>query len=219
MCGRYTLRASPQVLAEEFGLVDIPRLRPRFNIAPTQEVAVVADERPQALQLFRWGLVPGWAKDLSVGNRMINARAETVAEKPSFRTALRRRRCLVLADGFFEWRADGKRKTPIYIRKQTQRPFPIAGLWEVWKSPEGGEVRSCTLITTRPNALMENYHDRMPVVLDAAGARRWLSPGALGPEELDALLVPYGGEDLVAHPVLPLVNIPANDVPACIEPV
>jgi putative SOS response-associated peptidase YedK len=218
MCGRYTLRASADVLSAEFHLTVVPPMRARYNVAPTQDVAVVTDARPTEVQLFRWGLVPGWAKDLAIGNKLINARSETLAEKPSFRTALKRRRCLVLADGFYEWRADGKRKTPIFIHRDSDAPFAIAGLWEVWKAPDGALVHSCTLVTTQPNALMAQYHDRMPVILPPAARARWLAAGALSDEELGALLVPYSGEDLVAHPVSPIVNMPANDVPACIAP-
>ncbi|MCI0570661.1 MAG: SOS response-associated peptidase [Myxococcaceae bacterium] len=218
MCGRYTLRTDPEVLAQVFDLTEAPRLQPRFNIAPTQDVAVLAGDQPSRVQLFRWGLVPSWAKDPAIGNKMINARGETLAEKPSFRTALKKRRCLVLADGFFEWRPDGKRKTPMYIRKASEQPFAIAGLWETWRAPDGAELRSCTLITTQPSAMVAQIHDRMPVLLAPATWARWLGPEALAPEELAALLVPYDGEDLVAYPVSALVNMPANDVPACIRP-
>lgn len=218
MCGRYTLRASPEVLSLAFHITAAPELRPRYNIAPTQEVAVVAGDAPHQLQWMRWGLVPAWAKDVAIGNRMINARGETLAEKPAFRSALKRRRCLVLADGFFEWRADGKRKTPIFIHKASDAPFALAGLWETWRTPEGADLRSCTLITTAANALMQQYHDRMPVLLPEGAWQEWLSPEPLSAGTLDSLLTPYASDDLVAHPVSTLVNIPANDVPACVAP-
>jgi putative SOS response-associated peptidase YedK len=219
MCGRYTLRTAPETLADVFALTEVPaQLRPRYNIAPTQDVAVVASDAPGRLQFFRWGLVPSWAKDLAIGNKMINARAETLAEKPSYRTPLKRRRCLVLADGFYEWKADGKRKTPHHIRRRDERPFAFAGLWESWRPPEGPEVRSCTLITTSPNAVMAPIHDRMPVLLAPEAWARWLAAEELPPGEVAAMLVPYAGDDLVASPVSTLVNIPGNDVPACVLP-
>lgn len=219
MCGRYTLRANADVLSSEFHLTQVPPTTPRYNVAPSQRVAVVTAEEPGRMQHFRWGLVPSWAKDLAIGNRMINARSESLAEKPSFRSALKRRRCLVLADGFYEWFAEGKRKTPIFVHREGHRPFAFAGLWESWRPPDEGEViHSCTFATVPPNALMSRYHDRMPAILTADTYGAWLSDGELAPELRERLLVPYAAEDLIAHPVSTLVNAPANDVPACVLP-
>ncbi len=218
MCGRYTLRANADVLSSEFHLTQVPPTTPRYNVAPSQQVAVVTAAEPTRLQHFRWGLVPSWAKDPAIGNRMINARSESLAEKPSFRTALKRRRCLVLADGFYEWFAEGKRKTPIFVHREGHRPFAFAGLWGSWQAPGGEVLHSCTFATTAPNALMSRYHDRMPAILTADTYAAWLADGALESDALDRLLVPYAADDLVAYPVSTLVNAPANDVPACVVP-
>lgn len=219
MCGRYTLRANADVLSSEFHLTQVPPTTPRYNVAPSQQIAVVTAAEPTRLQSFRWGLVPGWAKDLSIGNRMINARAESLAEKPSFRSAFKRRRCLVLADGFYEWFAEGKRKQPIFVHREGHRPFAFAGLWESWRPPAGREViHSCTFATTAPNALMERYHDRMPVILTADTYAAWLADGELAPDTAARLFEPYAADDLIAHPVSTLVNAPANDLPACVLP-
>jgi putative SOS response-associated peptidase YedK len=217
MCGRYTLRANAEILSAEFFLTEVPVLRPRFNVAPTQQVAVVTADRPDVVQQFRWGLVPGWAKDLAIGNRMINARADTLPEKPAFRNALKRRRCLVLADGFFEWKVEGKKKTPIFVHRKDDRPFAFAGLWESWRPADGAEpIHSCTFITTEPNALMAQFHDRMPVILPPESRGGWLSNAVLDADALARLLRPLEGDDLEAFPVSTAVNKPANDFPECI---
>jgi len=163
-------------------------------------------------------LIPSWAKDPVIGSRMINARAESLAEKPSFRSAFRRRRCLVLADGFYEWRKDGARKTPMYIKLASGRPFAFAGLWENWFSPDGSNILSCTIITTQPNTLMEPIHNRMPVILPPEAYPVWLSPSEQDPARLSALLSPYPPAQMTAFPVSTLVNSPANDSPGCIIP-
>jgi putative SOS response-associated peptidase YedK len=220
MCGRYTLATSTKVLVERFGLAtEAPDLRPRFNIAPGQGVAVVANRPERKLELFLWGLIPSWAKDPAIGNRMINARAETLAEKPSFRDALKRRRCLVLADGFFEWRKEGKQKTPVYVRLRSGEPFAFAGLWETWRPPDDDEIRSCTIVTTDANGLIALIHDRMPVILPPAKYAAWLDPRPCESRELQGLLRPFPDELMEAYPVSRLVNSPANDHPECIEPV
>jgi len=219
MCGRYTLTTKPGRLVESFGLDEPPAdLAPRYNIAPSQEVAVVPNAEPRRLQWFKWGLVPGWAKDPAIGNRMINARAETVADKPSFRAAFRSRRCLVLADGFFEWKRDGRRKTPVYIRLKSRAPFAFAGLWETWKPSAGEPLRSCTVITTAPNELVADIHDRMPVILAPDAYAIWLSAEAPDPDVLATLLVPYPAGEMEAFAVSTLVNAPTHDQPECIEP-
>lgn len=224
MCGRFTLTIDPAMLREAFPWLQIPKganFSPRFNIAPSQPVAVVANDGQKQLDFFNWGLIPSWAKDSTIGSRLINARAETVAEKPSFRTAFRRRRCLILADGFYEWKPNpnGKGKTPIYIRITDTKAFSFAGLWEIWIPPggDGSEVRSCTIITTRPNTFMAPIHNRMPVILPPEAYDAWLESGEISAKQLTPLLQPYPAEAMTAHPVSRLVNNPANDTPDCIQ--
>jgi len=225
MCGRFTLTIDPDELQRTFGWLKVPAqltLSPRYNIAPTQPVATVANNGQHTLELFHWGLIPAWAKDPGLGNRLINARAETLVEKPSFRSAFKKRRCLILADGFYEWRKEpgGKSKTPMYIRLKSGEPFAFAGLWEAWRSPEADEtILSCAIITTTPNALMEKIHDRMPVILKPEAYERWLDPNEQESDKLSSLLKPYPASPMTAHPVSKRVNKPENDVPECIVPV
>ncbi len=222
MCGRFTLALPTDQLQLAFPWLEMPDAQPpRFNIAPTQPVAVVTNADQTRMSYFQWGLVPFWAKDPKIGNRMINARSETLAEKPSFRTAYRRRRCLVLADGFYEWKKEPGRtaKTPMYICLQSGLPFAFAGLWDVWRSADGSELPTCTIITTRPNALLEPIHNRMPVILPSDAHAQWLDPGDKAPADLQPLLGAYPAEEMVAYPVSTLVNSPQNDLPACIAPV
>ena len=224
MCGRFTLRAPASVIAEHFALLEMPPFAPRFNIAPSQPVAVVrlAPQEPppgqRQLVWIRWGLIPGWAKDPAIGNRMINARAETVAEKPAYRAAMRRRRCLLPADGFFEWQKTGRAKQPYFIRLHDDRPFAFAGLWEAWEGPDHNCVESCTLLTTEPNDLVRPIHNRMPVILDREDYERWLDPAVQNAAELAPLLRSYPSDRMQADPVSTLVNSPTNDEPRCIEP-
>lgn len=222
MCGRYTLTASGEALAKAFDLPSAPDLPPRFNIAPTQEVAAVRVERPateRRLVLLRWGLIPWWAEDPTIGNRMINARAETVAEKPTFRDAFRSRRCLVVADGFYEWKrlSDGT-KQPFYVRLKSGELFAFAGLWDSWRS-DGADVESCTLLTTDANELVRPIHDRMPVILKPRDYDLWLNPEVSDPERLTPVLGAYDASAMEARPVSRYVNDPANDSPRCIEAV
>jgi putative SOS response-associated peptidase YedK len=218
MCGRYTLIKLEQVLANFPAVLLPPGLVPRYNIAPTQPVLVLPNDHPKLFERVHWGLVPSWAKDPSIGSRMINARAETLDEKPVFRTALRRRRCLVPADGFYEWRKEPKGgKTPMYIRMKTGEPFAFAGLWDEWHSPDGSVLRSCTVITTSPNDLMKPIHDRMPAILPREDYPRWLAKEEQPPEKMAELLGPYPAEEMEAYPVSRLVNRPANDVADCIK--
>ena len=222
MCGRFTLTADLNILRETFPWLNIPEgLGPRYNIAPTQPVAVVPNDGKNKLDFFVWGLIPSWAKDPKIGSRMINARAETLAEKPSFRTAFRRRRCLVLTDGFYEWRQEGKGapKTPMYIKLASGKPFTFAGLWESWNSKDGSNILSCTIITTRPNTLLEDIHNRMPVILPEDKHPIWLEKGEADPSQLTELLSPYTKQEMVAFPVSRQVNSPHNDTPACVQPV
>jgi putative SOS response-associated peptidase YedK len=222
MCGRYTLTSPGEVVAEIFELVDVPEVLPRYNLAPTQEAAVVripAPEAPRSLALLRWGLIPAWAKDPAIGNRMINARAESAAEKPAYRDSFRRRRCLVPADGFYEWKRQGKHKQPHLIRRRDRLPFAFAGLWSSWRSPEHpAAVETFTILTTDPNDLMRGLHDRMPVILDRRDFAAWLDPGHRDAAALQALLVPAPEEAWEAIPVSTRVNSPAHEAPDCIEP-
>ena len=223
MCGRFTLtQLDPDLLSATFSLPEVPDLPPRYNIAPTQPVATVvrdAEANENALLVMRWGLIPHWAKDPSIGSKMINARSETLAEKPSFRQALRYRRCLVVADGFYEWRAqrDGP-KIPMYITVGDHQPFGFAGLYERWTEPESGEaVLSCTIITTTPNALMEPIHNRMPVILPPEHYSAWLDPSETDGARVLPLLQPYPAERMSAYPVSRRVNVPTVDSPDLIE--
>lgn len=220
MCGRFSLTATPADVQAAFGVPAVPALPARYNVAPSQQVAVVrlGESGARELVLMRWGLIPGFAKDPSVGYRMINARAETLADKPSFRDAFRRRRCLVLADGFYEWQGGPFGKTPHYIRSKDGRPFAFAGLWDRWRSPEGEVVESCTIVTTEANDTVRALHDRMPVMLGQADLEVWLDPRT-DRTTLEALLVPAPVDALESYPVSSLVNRPANEGPECIAPV
>lgn len=216
MCGRYTLRVDPADLQEEFGVTAVPaEMTPRYNIAPTQPVAVIANNGRNELEFYRWGLIPSWAKDPKIGNRMINARAETLAEKPAFRTAFKKRRCLIPADGFYEWQkmAGSKTKTPMHIRLKSGRPFAFAGLWEAWRPSDEETLFTCTIITTTPNSLLESIHDRMPVILKPEAYELWLAQDEQAPEQLSKLLKPYPASLMTASAVSTLVNNPAVDSP------
>ena len=221
MCGRFTLTADPGDLQKAFpGLTIQVPLRPRYNIAPTQPVAVIANTADSKLDFFNWGLIPSWAKDPEIGSRLINARSETLAEKPSFRSAFRRRRCLVLADGFYEWKAvpELKSKIPMFIHLKSKRVFAFAGLWEIWSSSDGSEICSCTIITTQPNDLIQSIHNRMPVILPPTAYKDWLDTAERTPDSLAKWLSPFPSEEMEAYPVSRLVNSPQNDVPECIQP-
>lgn len=221
MCGRFTLTSSPEVVADLFDLAEPPQLTPRYNIAPTQEspvVRVLKTDGCRQLHLLRWGLIPHWARDPRIGNRMINARSESVAAKPAFRDAFRRQRCLVPGDGFFEWKRLGKRKQPHYIRMRDGQPFAFAGLWSRWQGREGEQIDSYTILTTEPNDLVRPIHDRMPVILARRDYEVWLDPKIQDAEKLRPLLRPSPSDDLIADPVDTLVNSPASDDPRCIKP-
>ncbi len=220
MCGRFTLHTPAHALAEAFGVPERPNLAPRYNIAPTQAVAAVRRaEGGRELVMLRWGLIPAWAEDAAIGNRMINARAESVAGKAAFRTAFQLRRCLVAADGFYEWqKTGGGAKQPYFVRLLSEAPFAIAGLWERWRPPTGEAVESCTLITTAANALLAPIHDRMPVILGPADYDAWLDPDPPSAGALTALLRPYPADQMTAFAVSRLVNDPRNDTDACIAP-
>jgi putative SOS response-associated peptidase YedK len=220
MCGRFVLASPFTVIAEEFRIRNGGfELRPRYNIAPGQDIlAVIRQEGVNRLARFRWGLVPSWADDPSIGNRLINARAETVAQKPSFRSAFDKRRCLIVSDGFYEWRRERKKKTPYYICMKSQKPFGLAGLYETWHSPDGQEISTCTIITTEANDLLRPIHDRMPVILPKEAEDRWLDPAVHDRTLLLTLLHPYPAKEMKAYGVAPRVNAPANDSPDNITP-
>lgn len=220
MCGRYTL-SQPGDILNQLGVPEEEQieLTPNYNIAPTQDVAVVRADKEghRHLALLRWGLIPYWAKDEKIGNQMINARGESVAEKPSFKNALKRRRCLVLADGFYEWQRQGKVKQPFHIHLEGHAPFVIAGLWERWeKGPE--PIESCTLITTSANSKVAELHDRMPVILGGEARDLWLDESIQDAELLTAVLKPYPPETIAFTPVSRLVNSPRNNSPECLRP-
>lgn len=220
MCGRFVLTTPAQALAAHFGAWAGGLLLPaRYNIAPTQDVvAVRVDQGQRQLVMLRWGLVPAWAKDLAIGNRMINARAETAAEKPSFRAAFASRRCIVPASGFYEWKREGTRKQPWYFRARDDGPLAIAALWERWRAPDGAALESCALLTTAANALTAPIHDRMPVLLSPRDYERWLDPAIVSPRVVEAMLVPAGEDLLAAHPVSAAVGNARHDDPRNIEP-
>jgi putative SOS response-associated peptidase YedK len=217
MCGRYTLISSIETIAEQFHIEPTLNVAPRYNIAPTQNVVAIVQDETAHLAFMRWGLIPAWAKDASIGSRMINARAESLAEKPSFRNLLRARRCLIVADGFYEWRTEGKGKTPMYITMQNEQPFVFAGLWDRWKDPAGDLVQSCTIITTEPNELMASMHNRMPAILRPAACDDWLNPKIQDSDVLTHWLKPYPTELMKARPVSKLVNNPSNETPAILQ--
>lgn len=214
MCGRYTLITDISKIAQSFGVEPTLGAQPRYNIAPTQNVAAILKNGTAHLSSLRWGLIPSWAKDEAIGSRMINARAETLAEKPSFKNLLRGRRCLIVADGFYEWRSEGKEKTPMYITVQNGQPFAFAGLWDVWKNPGGDPIQSCTIITTAPNELMATIHNRMPAILRPGAYEDWLNPQLRDTDVLTHWLTPYPAELMQARPVSKLVNNPKNDTAA-----
>ncbi|BAY17355.1 hypothetical protein NIES21_31920 [Anabaenopsis circularis NIES-21] len=221
MCGRFTLNQSADALSKAFHLQQIPDLAAQYNIAPTQMVPTVLHNptsKQDKFQQLRWGLIPGWAKDAKMGVKLINARAETVAEKPAFRAAFKRRRCLVIADGFYEWQKQQGKKQPYYFRLQDSQPFAFAGLWEMWHSPEGEEIASCTIVTTTANELLTPIHDRMPVILAPEDYDLWLDTQVQTPEKLQPLLDPYPAEAMTAYPVSNLVNKPQHNSPECIIP-
>ena len=221
MCGRFTLASEPSEVAEVLpGLTFERAIEPRYNIAPSQMVASVLNNADRVLTFVRWGLVPAWAKDPAIGNRMINARAETLVDKPSFRMPLRRQRCLILADGFYEWRRlPGQRaRVPVYFRLTSRKPFAFAGLWDRWRDPTGGPLTTVTIITTTPNTLVAEVHNRMPAILRPEMHQRWLAREEQSPELLLPCLGPYPAQEMDCHPVSTLVNNPKIDEAKCVEP-
>ena len=221
MCGRFTLTLEPGELQELLHLGPFVHLvQPRYNIAPTQPIPIVRDQETRAVELYQWGLVPFWSKDITIGARLINARSETAAEKPAFRAAFKYRRCLILADGFYEWKkeAQGGVKTPYLFKLRDDGPFTFAGLYEHWQSPEGGELHTCTILTCEPNELVGQVHNRMPVMLDAKDRWQWLDP-EMEKKNLMTLMKPYPAEEMKGFEVSRAVNSPGNDNPDVVKPV
>lgn len=220
MCGRFVQFTLFPLLEKEFSLKfgEEVVLRPSFNIAPTQDVPVIVNEDGNRLIFCRWGLIPPWSKDLSIGNRMINARAETLAEKPSFKEPFKKHRCLIVADGFYEWKKTESGKVPVYITMKTGRTFGFAGLYSDWHPPEGEVIKTCTIITSEPNDLLEPIHNRMPVIIKPDDRDIWLDPDEHDQDKLTPLLAPYSSDELDAWEVSRVVNSPSNNGPELIDP-
>jgi putative SOS response-associated peptidase YedK len=223
MCGRFVLMTPGKDLAELFHCDEFADLGPRYNIAPTQLVAIVKfsrETRRRECALAKWGLIPSWAKDTSIGPKLINARAESAGTKPAFRSAFKYRRCLVIADGFYEWKKlDSKRKQPYLFQLTSGKPFAFAGLWERWSSPDGQVTESCAVLTTDSNELLRSVHDRMPVILKPDDHAVWLDPEVRSSESLQSMLQPYPSDEMTGRPVSSRVNKADHEGPDCIEPV
>ena len=220
MCGRYRLAADLEDIQQRFELFDSELTYSlRYNIAPTQPVLAVTNDEGKQAAYLRWGLIPSWAKSASAGNRLINARAETVAERPSFRTALASRRCLVIADGFYEWQRIGNARRPIRVSMKSGELFAFAGLWDSWRDPDGDIVRSCTIITTQPNELLRPIHNRMPVILPKELESFWLDDEVRDLFALGDILIPYPPEAMDAYEVSSLVSRPSNEGPEMAIPI
>jgi putative SOS response-associated peptidase YedK len=221
MCGRFTLAPESDELQVEFEGVQFPeQFARRYNIAPSQPVLVIPNGDRARADYLLWGLIPSWAKDPSIGSRLINARGETLSEKPAFRGSYKYKRCLILADGFYEWKATigTKVKIPYYLQLKDGKPFGFAGLWSDWQAADGSEVRSCTIITTTPNALVAPIHNRMPAILRAEDREEWLDPKPRSPDALGHLIQAYPAERMRAIAVSTLVNNPSIDRAECILP-
>ena len=219
MCGRFTLTVNIDTIAKAFGVAATLESSARYNVAPMQDVVTILRESeatPPHMEWLQWGLVPTWAKDESIGSKMINARAETLAEKPSFKRLLRNRRCLIVADGFYEWKKEGTAKTPMFITLKDGEPFAFAGLWDIWHGPDGRDIHSCTIITTQPNELVSTIHDRMPAILPAKAREMWLDTALHEEQALLPLLASYPADQMMARSVSRLVNNPKNEGAALI---
>jgi putative SOS response-associated peptidase YedK len=221
MCGRFTLKQSAEGLSQVFHVDFVADLAAEYNIAPTQMVATVLqnpESRKREFKQLHWGLIPSWAKDAGIGAKLINARAETVAEKPAFRSAFKHRRCLVIADGFYEWQRQQGKKQPFYFRLQDEQPFAFAGLWEKWRTAVNEEIISCTILTTAANELLQPIHERMPVILEPQDYDLWLNSQVQTPQTLQQLLRPYPASAMTAYPVSTLVNNSRHNSLECIIP-
>lgn len=218
MCGRFTQRADSKKVAKEFKVAEVPTVEARYNIAPTQDIlAVYAPGDGRGATFFKWGLVPSWAKDTSMGARLINARSETVAEKPAFRQAFKQRRCIIPADGFYEWQRTDGRKQPFFFHMRDERPFGFAGLWEKWEGEGGRVVNSCTILTTEANEVLQPVHDRMPVILHPEDYELWLNGDARQLDHIKEMLQPYPAREMVGYPVGAAVSSPRNQGAGLIE--
>ena len=211
MCGRYTLTVDIDTVAKAFNVAPSLQTSPRYNVAPTQEVVSILHDEAKHLDFLRWGLIPSWAKEESIGAKMINARAETLAEKPSFKRLLQGKRCLIVADGFYEWKQEQGGKTPMYFTLPDHELFAFAGLWDTWKRSDGQYIRTCTIITTQPNDLVAPVHNRMPVILPADAQEEWLDPVQHDTNVLQQLLKSYTASPMFVHPVSKKVNSPQYD--------
>lgn len=219
MCGRFSLAIAPEKLAELFQTINFQSFQDRFNIAPTQPIMAIREtERGRLMDGFRWGLVPFWAKDIQIGQKLSNARCETLDQKPSFRAAFKYRRCIIPASGFYEWKLVGRRKQPFHIRRKDLKPLAMAGLWEHWTAPDGSELQSATIITTEANQTMAPLHHRMPVVLDSKDYSTWLNPKLQKTTHLKPLLEPCAENLLETFEVSAYVNKAGNEGPACVAP-
>lgn len=231
MCGRFTMTLTFQQVAEIINIAEQIDLQPKYNIAPMQQVPVVINDiiksgenentpakAQKSLKLFKWGLIPYWAKDISIGNKMINARAETIDTKPSFRHCLPKQRCLILADGFYEWKREEKRKTPYRFTLTDRKLFGFAGIWDAWNSPTGDIIHTCAIITSEPNEIMAPIHNRMPVILEQEKEEMWLNPEVKDSNILKQLLTPYPADLMNFYEVSPIVNSSRYDTPECIQP-
>lgn len=219
MCGRFIVEADAEAIRQAFKVDQVKlKLEPSYNVAPTHNVAtIVRRDGQNVLEAMRWGLIPVWAKDPKIGSKMINARAESLAEKPSFKRPLKKQRCLIVTNGFYEWQKDGSTKIPMFVRVKSKGPFAFAGLYDTWKSPEGEALTSCTIITTHANALIQSIHDRMPVILPKTAYKFWLDPENQDLDKLVELLQPYSADKMIAYPVTPLVNSLQNNSSANIQ--
>lgn len=219
MCGRFTQMTEVKKVAESFGISlnrEYP-FKPRYNIAPSQGVPVILKKRELTIEIMQWGLVPSWSKDPSIGQRMINARAETVSEKPSFRGPLKNGRCLIYTDGFYEWKKEGHVKQPYFVRMKSQKPFLLGGLSSHWAGSDGAEILSFTILTTTPNDLMAPIHNRMPVILKKSSALEWMDHSTYDKSRLLTLLNAFASDEMEAFPVATIVNSPAHDSPDCVR--
>jgi putative SOS response-associated peptidase YedK len=221
MCARVTLRSGVERVKEEFGIsaAAAPDFKQSYNISPGTDVLAVVRNDENRLSIFRWGLIPSWAREAAIGNKLINARAETLAEKPAFKDAFRKRRCLVVVDGFYEWHKEKGRSVPFFVSLKSGRPFGLAGLYENWHSPEGEDMETCTVITTEANDIIAPIHSRMPVIVPEQNRGLWLDAGTQDMAALERMLMPYDPDEMDAYEVSPYVNYASNDSPECIRPV
>ncbi len=218
MCGRFEIHSTLEIIAKVFGIDSITfDYEPSYNVAPSQDILLVVNDGKRRLIKSRWGFVPSWSKELSAGYKMINARAESVADKPSFQQAFQNQRCLVVADGFYEWKKEGTKKRPFYIRLKNGQPFGFVGLYNIWKTPEGEQIYTSTIITTDANEIVQPLHDRMPVIAEPDQYDLWLDPRIHDKTLLRNVLKPFLSEGLEVYEVTPKVNSPKNNSPENIQ--